>query len=268
MPELRPGEPESFCGSCGQALRLGAQFCSACGYSHLTEPASPSGTETRLPVTQVNGLANAHLNALMQVGELFGLLLCSSLVLGLISRSTSSPWADVVFNGIDALVAGVFLMMTRRDVSPLLRAPAISLRQASGLAGSALVFMLAMAAYFQLIEKAGVPFYRATASYLEHGWPLWSMFLMISVLPAVVEEIAFRGVIQCSLEHVLGAREAWLIQAALFSVLHLLPIIFPSHFAMGLFFGYLRLRSKSLYPGMLVHASWNALSLCEELYWT
>ena len=67
------------------------------------------------------------------------------------------------------------------------------------------------------------------------------------------------------LEHTVDARDAWLIQAALFSVLHPSPIVFPSHFVMGLVFGYLRLRSRSLYPGMVLHTTWNALVLFAEI---
>jgi membrane protease YdiL (CAAX protease family) len=74
-------------------------------------------------------------------------------------------------------------------------------------------------------------------------------------MPAVIEEVTFRGVIQTSPEHVVNRRGTWLIQAALLSILHLLPAIFLSHFAMGLCFGILRNRSKSLYPGMLLHAA-------------
>ena len=35
--------------------------------------------------------------------------------------------------------------------------------------------------------------------------------------------------------------------------------MFPSHFLMGLCFGYMRRRSRSIYPGMALHAMWNAL---------
>src|SRR6185503_5812203 len=94
---------------------------------------------------------------------------------------------------------------------------------------------------------------------------LWAMVLLTSVMPAIFEELAFRGVIQSSLERIFNARDAWLIQAALFSVLHLSPLAFPSHFLMGLVFGYMRMRSRSLYPGMLLHASWNALVVFQEL---
>jgi len=93
------------------------------------------------------------------------------------------------------------------------------------------------------------------------------MLALVSLMPAVVEEVAFRGVIQSALQRVAGEREALLIQAALFSVLHLMPMMFISHFFMGLCFGYARVRSKSLYPGMVLHAAWNACVLCRELHY-
>lgn len=52
----------------------------------------------------------------------------------------------------------------------------------------------------------------------------------------------------------------------MFSILHLSPIIFPSHFLMGLALGFLRMRSKSLYPGMLLHGGWNAWVVSQELW--
>ena len=136
------------------------------------------------------------------------------------------------------------------------------------LVGIALSFIAVMGAYFVLIQRAGAPILHITTTYKQFGWPVWSMFLLVSAMPAIFEELAFRGVIQSALERVLGEREAWLIQAALFSVLHLLPMMFLSHFVMGLCFGYMRRRSKSLYPGMILHGGWNALVLYQELYWS
>jgi membrane protease YdiL (CAAX protease family) len=92
------------------------------------------------------------------------------------------------------------------------------------------------------------------------------VFLTISIAPAIVEELTFRGLIQSSLERVFSVRDALLIQAALFGILHLLPFMFPSHFLMGLCFGFLRNRSRSLYPGMLMHAAWNAWVISSELH--
>ncbi len=210
----------------------------------------------------------SHWSAIKQVGGLFGLLLFSSFVLGMVTRATSSPWPEAITSGVDAAIVFMFASVRYRDILPLLNIPRLSARDVLELVGLALSFIVVMGAYFTLIQRMGAPIVHITTDYKQSGWPVWSMFLLISAMPAIFEELAFRGVIQSALERVLGEREAWLIQAALFSILHLLPMMFPSHFVMGLCFGYMRLRSRSLYPGMILHASWNALVLCEELYWS
>jgi membrane protease YdiL (CAAX protease family) len=68
------------------------------------------------------------------------------------------------------------------------------------------------------------------------------------------------------LEKVGSVREALIIQAAMFSVLHMFPAIFISHFIIGIILGAVRLRSGSLYPGMLIHAVWNGIAIAGEAY--
>ncbi len=129
----------------------------------------------------------------------------------------------------------------------------------------ALACATAISLYFVLMQRFGIEILGETAEFRKAGWSVGQMLLLVSVMPAIFEELAFRGVIQSSLEKVFDSRDAWIIQAALFSVLHLLPINFPSHFLMGLCFGYARNRTRSLYPGMLMHASWNAFVVLREL---
>ena len=260
MPDAGPGAAAYRCPVCQDVLRAGAHFCPNCGHTLGAATAAPA-RERRQPSA---GRFAAHWNEIKRVVWLFGLLLLSSLVLGFVERSNSSPWPDAVLTGIDAAVVLAFAATRYRDLLPLLGAPRMSLRLALGLGGLALVFVAAMSAYFNLLEHMGVPLARMSDAYVAAGWPAWAMFLLVSAMPAVFEELAFRGVIQSALERVLDRREAWLIQAALFSVLHLTPLSFPSHFLMGLCFGYMRTRSRSLYPGMLLHATWNALVLIAE----
>ena len=134
-----------------------------------------------------------------------------------------------------------------------------------GIVGVSAAFVVAMFLYFHFLARLGMPIMRATETIAQAGWPAWTGFVLISVMPAIFEELAFRGVIQSSLERVFNVRDAWLIQAALFSLLHLSPLVFPSHFAMGLAFGWIRMRSRSLYPAMLLHGAWNALVVFQEL---
>ena len=84
-------------------------------------------------------------------------------------------------------------------------------------------------------------------------------------MPAIFEELAFRGYILAQLDRWLRPGEALFVQAALFSVLHVSVAVFLSHFIMGLGLGLLRRRTHSLYPGMLAHGCWNAWVVTAEL---
>jgi len=202
---------------------------------------------------------------LKRLGWVFGLLLANSFVFGIAWRSAPSPWLDVAASAIDAAIVLVAVGLRYRKLLFLFELRPYGPRDSAAFVAIAFAFVGLASAYFWAIERLGVPMASATATFTRAGWPLWTMFLLICVMPAVFEELAFRGVIQSSLERVLNARDAWLIQAALFSVLHLSPLMFPSHFLMGLCFGYMRRRSRSIYPGMLLHACWNALVVLKEL---
>lgn len=198
------------------------------------------------------------------VAWLFGLLLLNSFLFSLLARYDHSPWTDVAVTSADALLILGFAYAMRADVVPLLALPRCDRRTALTLVLLAGSFIAVLSAYFKFLAHLGVPVLSSTHEYRSAGWPLYVMLLLISVMPGIFEELGFRGVIQSVLERTVDAREAWLIQAALFSVLHLSPIIFPSHFVMGLVLGFLRMRTRSLYPGMLLHAGWNALVVVSE----
>jgi uncharacterized protein len=208
---------------------------------------------------------SAQWRALLIVVWLFGLLLSLSFVLGIVDRFVKSPMPEAVFAGVSAAIIVIFAIMQRRVVFPLLRLPKLSAARTLELVVVAAMCAATILAYFSLIAHFGTNMLDASSEFRKFGWGIVPMLVLVSIMPGIFEELAFRGVIQASLETVFQAREALIIQAALFSVLHLLPMIFPSHFLMGLCFGYARLRSRSLYPGMLMHASWNAYVLLHDL---
>jgi len=242
-------------------VRSGTQFCPGCGESLIPSAAAPEHRVASVSRTRFI----EHWGELKRVGWLFGLLLATSFVFGIAWRSAHSPWLSVIASAVDAAIVLVAAGLRYRKLLFLFQLRPSGLRDSVVLIAIAFLFVALATAYFWVIERLGVPMSSATAAYTRAGWPLWSMLLLISAMPAVFEELAFRGVIQSTLERVLNARDAWLIQAALFSVLHLSPLMFPSHFLMGLCFGYMRRRSRSIYPGMLLHACWNALVVLQEL---
>jgi membrane protease YdiL (CAAX protease family) len=255
------------CAGCRKPLRLGAQFCPSCGCTAAGSAAHAVSFPPRIEPRRPGSVFDSQWRQIKQVGWLFALLLGSSLIAGIFGRFKPSPWLDVSVSSVDAFIVMVFAVIHYRDVRPLIGRPALDLRGVVILAMCGLIFVAAMSVYFSLIKWAGFSIFRAAGIFEKAGWPVVSMFALVSLLPAVVEEVAFRGVIQSSLQRVAGEREALLMQAALFSVLHLMPMMFISHFFMGLCFGYMRVRSKSLYPSMILHAAWNACVLCGELHY-
>ncbi|HEY5993332.1 MAG TPA: CPBP family intramembrane glutamic endopeptidase [Gallionellaceae bacterium] len=254
------------CPRCQGRLRAGAKFCPACGAA--LDPAALQPERATEPAVQASpgSRFDLHWSEFRLIAKLFGLLLLASLVIGLVGRNDSTPWSDVSGSIAEVMIVLWFACYRYHDISPLLGAPQADRRTALRLFGLCLGFVALLQLYFYLIEKAGVPIIHMTAPYQAAGWGIGVMLLVNSAMPAVAEELAFRGIIQSTLERIVGEREALLIQAALFSVLHLLPMMFPSHFIMGLCFGYLRLRTRSLYPGIALHAAWNALVVLQEIF--
>lgn len=134
------------------------------------------------------------------------------------------------------------------------------------LAGILLLIYFFMLLYVKFVSIIGLDTIAYLTDYKKHNWPLWGAFIVICLFPGVFEEIAFRGYIFGKLEKIGSQKEALIIQAAMFSILHLSPAVFFSHFLLGLVLGILRVRSKSLYPSILLHIAWNTIVIIEEYY--
>jgi membrane protease YdiL (CAAX protease family) len=120
-------------------------------------------------------------------------------------------------------------------------------------------FSIATVAVVSLNHAFNLPSRDDTSLLLDAGWGWDGVLVMIALMPAVFEEIAFRGVVQQALRPALSVREAIIVQALLFAILHLSAWSIPHLAVMGLTLGFLRARSGSLLPGMVVHFTHNGL---------
>lgn len=100
----------------------------------------------------------------------------------------------------------------------------------------------------------------ATSEMLPSGGPeLLMQFLALCVMPAIAEELLFRGAFQ-GLMRPCGSAAAIFAPALLFGVLHLDLAQGLTAFACGVFLGWLAERSGSILPGMLLHLVNNTLA--------
>jgi sodium transport system permease protein len=95
--------------------------------------------------------------------------------------------------------------------------------------------------------------------------PWWVSWLLISVMPAVCEELFFRGWMLAAFAGKRPSRNrivaAVLLQAAAFAAFHLLPERIPQTFVLGAVLGWMTLRTGSLLPAIVAHAAHNAMPL-------
>jgi sodium transport system permease protein len=88
--------------------------------------------------------------------------------------------------------------------------------------------------------------------------------LVFALIPAVCEELAFRGFILSGLQHQHRTRSAILLSALMFGFLHVLLSLFQQLFnaaLLGIVLGLLAVRSRSIVPGIVFHFLNNAFAV-------
>ena len=89
-------------------------------------------------------------------------------------------------------------------------------------------------------------------------------FLTVAILPAFVEEFAFRGVIMGVLKPFSPAL-AILISSAAFALMHGNFVQLPFTFCCGLVFAYIDIKTNSLLPSIIIHFLNNGLSVLADI---
>jgi membrane protease YdiL (CAAX protease family) len=90
--------------------------------------------------------------------------------------------------------------------------------------------------------------------------PFVANFIVVCLVAPVVEELTFRGLGYKLLEP-FGRWTAVLLVGLLFGLAHGLVEALPVLAAFGAGLAYVRMRTGSVYPGMIVHAAFNSLVL-------
>ncbi|MCH8199062.1 MAG: CPBP family intramembrane metalloprotease, partial [Chloroflexi bacterium] len=88
--------------------------------------------------------------------------------------------------------------------------------------------------------------------------PLWFTLLAFAITPAVCEELAFRGFILSGFSR---SKRKWLaivLSALAFGIVHMIPQQVFNAALLGLVLGLIVIHSRSLFPAMLFHFTFNA----------
>jgi sodium transport system permease protein len=91
--------------------------------------------------------------------------------------------------------------------------------------------------------------------------PLWQVLLLIALVPAICEELAFRGFILSGLRHMGHKWGAIVLTSVFFGLAHGLLQQSLLTCAVGIIIGYVVVKTGSLWPGVLYHFCHNGLSM-------
>ena len=257
-----------FCLHCGESFAPEAEFCSFCGTprgssKELSTSRLDSGLKPKLaPTSELNNLAWEKLKPL---GAFIGMLFLVLFIAGLFGPRLFTHQLVLWFQLGCLLLTLGYCIAYRNRVLKLLTLQTLSKRGVTLSFASTLGFLFCIYFSFWLLSLIGLPIVDTTQGYQSAGLPPWFIYLSVCILPALWEELAFRGVLQTCLEPVFSKKEALFIQAALFSALHLAPLQLVTHFGLGLLLGWQRMYFRSLYPGILLHFSWNCMVVYGEL---
>lgn len=98
------------------------------------------------------------------------------------------------------------------------------------------------------------------------GRPLWQIILVAAMMPAICEEIFFRGVLQGILSRNLSKQKLLFVIGILFGVFHLSMFRILPTGLLGVLLAYLTLASGSIFPSMCLHFMHNSYYLWSSFY--
>jgi uncharacterized protein len=252
--------PVRFCNQCGAAWPPGGSECAAC--LPVAAPVHALAGDPR------EDSQDEHVSVRASIGLYFLLLGTSALyVLIASARDEGLPVeAELVVQGVMSVITLAFVLSWRRTVWP-----ALTRVGPMWLTLCAPVFAVgtyALASYLMslLARVTDLPVIGYSADFLVAGYGWWVVVASVAIQPAIIEELAFRGVILPALNQAMSDTEAVIVSAMMFGILHLAIPALPHLVVIGLILGWLRLRTKSLYPCILMHFTHNGLVLVSERY--
>jgi membrane protease YdiL (CAAX protease family) len=239
-----------ICHHCGRTQPASAAFCAACGQEfrapRFAEEAPP-------PVPSWERRAGLQGKPAVRVTVA---MLAASVVAVPFMFGDLDPTDWLILDALMVGVVSVCVVLERGALTPSLRASGGVWLLLAVPAGYALQWLGAL--WTLALERwSGID--SSGSEFVE--LPTWILFLTIVLVPAIFEELAFRGIFLRSARTFLRPLPAHLLTAAAFAAIHFRPLMLPFHFGIGLALGALRERSGSLWPPMLLHAVNNALAV-------
>jgi sodium transport system permease protein len=174
---------------------------------------------------------------------------------------------QLLFNEIVVMVGAAFLMMWIYRLNPR---EVLSLKPVKPAVWLAILFAIPSGyitalGIFQVVNVV-IPapqqlLERFSEDIIPKGMPTWQLLLYIAVLPAICEELAFRGILLSGLRRKFRPAALVVGVGVIFGLFHVTLYRIAPTAALGMILTAIALMTGSVFPGMLLHAGNNAIGV-------
>ncbi len=109
---------------------------------------------------------------------------------------------------------------------------------------------------YMLFDKINV-----AETYTHSGFEFFMDILLICIIPALFEEILFRGIAFAEYERIYGTKKAIFLCAVAFALMHGSIVAIVPQFLIGMFLTYIVFKTNSIYSGVIGHFVINTTTL-------
>lgn len=231
-----------YCCKCWKVISKDVRYCPHCGtyqnYRH--EQAVQHRHQERWEI--IKGIIVFYTVYLVTILPLFWL------------DDRNAAAGILIISGIDAFVVLVYWGAGRISILPLFRLNREAFLYLLLGIGSLVPLLFINYGYHDvLINLFGAEEIKISDPFINAGYGYGMIVFGNCLMPAVLEEIAFRGLIQTGLGKVIRQWEALFLTSLLFAIIHATALSWPYLFLVGLALGILRMKSQSLWPAIVMH---------------
>jgi membrane protease YdiL (CAAX protease family) len=238
------------CPNCQQENRSKALFCSSCGKKIIAD--APQVYEKHIKKVSIFFFTLLAYIAILHFTKL-------------VTDFSSIVISDLLF----ILIVVIFFVINFSNLKPYLATRTLRPLTMIAVIACAVLFAFIVSGVADFLNKN--LFDRTESAYYTHYLdspsPLFFAILSIGVVPAIFEEIAFRGILFNEFQMVTSTPAVILITSILFTLLHFSLIsaiwLFPGAIALG----FLRSKYNTLNYGILAHFTYNTSIVLLQMYY-
>lgn len=187
-----------------------------------------------------------------------------TVLLGIGSSNAATYWI-IALQQITCIALPSYLYVRRRPaLRTMIRSRRLSAGACTGIAASALVavplVLIVTSLWAALLGSWGIPAQESPVPLPQSWAQMLAAAVVIGCIPALCEEWLFRGVVMHSLEQA-GTRQALVLSALLFALMHGQITGLPAHVLLGFLLGLLLIGHGSMWAPMIFHGVYNGATM-------